>query len=313
MSALQTDCQTVLQRCLIVCSLSVGLVGGNQVIGQEAAFDGAALSRKVEELRSKIADLERLLNASDPVATSAQFDRKKSSGLMPSGSMRKMRGMKSTLGKESPGGSQGMSKGMMGARKMEGASKASKGRGKQGMRMMGGRSTMMDRMSDKKAGRLAMMGKIVGMEQPVSALPGFAGASHIYHIGATGFYLDHGQHIELTRKQEASLSRIREQSMLVQATFDRRLSESDQQLWDLTGADQPDATKIEAKVREIEKLRGDKQIAFIRSVGEAAAILTNEQRQILIGFPLSGEAVPTYPASQGTDSRGQADPEPSLE
>ena len=33
-----------------------------------------------------------------------------------------------------------------------------------------------------------------GMSMP-SALPGFPGQSHLYHIGATGFFLDHPEHI----------------------------------------------------------------------------------------------------------------------
>jgi Spy/CpxP family protein refolding chaperone len=55
-------------------------------------------------------------------------------------------------------------------------------------------------------------------------------------------------------------------------------------LWELTAADQPDAAKIEAKVREVEKLRGDQRLAFIRAVGEAAQVLTDEQRKVLLGF-----------------------------
>jgi len=35
-------------------------------------------------------------------------------------------------------------------------------------------------------------------------------------------------------------------------------------------------------VREIERLRADRRLAFIRSVGAAAAVLTDEQRQQLV-------------------------------
>ncbi len=50
----------------------------------------------------------------------------------------------------------------------------------------------------------------------------------------------------------------------------------------LTSSDAPDAAKIEAKIRQIEKLRSDKRIAYIRAVGEAASVLTDEQRQSLV-------------------------------
>jgi Spy/CpxP family protein refolding chaperone len=132
---------------------------------------------------------------------------------------------------------------------------------------------------------LQMMGGMKGMgEMPMpSALPGFPGASHIYHIGATGFFLDHAAHLKLTTKQQADLNRVKEKALLDQGSTQRRLDEAEQDLWALTASDQPDAAKIEAKVHEIEKLRGDQRLAFIRAVGEAAKVLTGEQRKALLG------------------------------
>lgn len=40
----------------------------------------------------------------------------------------------------------------------------------------------------------------------------------------------------------------------------------------LTAADQPDAAAIEAKLREIEKIKSDARLAFVRAVGEAANV-----------------------------------------
>ena len=51
----------------------------------------------------------------------------------------------------------------------------------------------------------------------------------------------------------------------------------------LTGSDQPDSMTLETKVRDIERLKGDQRIAFIRSVGEAARVLTDDQRAALLG------------------------------
>ena len=132
---------------------------------------------------------------------------------------------------------------------------------------------------------MAMMGQMKGMGQMQmpSALPGFAGASHIYHIGATSFFLDHSQHITLTQEQQVKLNQIKEKVLLGQATFDRWISETEQELWVLTSSDTPAAAKIETKIREIEKLRSDKRIAYIRAVGEATRVLTDEQRQTLVG------------------------------
>ena len=117
-----------------------------------------------------------------------------------------------------------------------------------------------------------------------SALPGFPGASHLYHIGATGFFLDHPQHITLTVEQQAGLNQAKQQAAFAKSTADLTAAQVEQELWMLTAADQPDAAKIEAKIRENEKIRGDERLAFIRAVGEASKLLTDEQRKSLTGF-----------------------------
>ena len=122
-----------------------------------------------------------------------------------------------------------------------------------------------------------------GPALPFSALPGNPGASHLYHIGATGFFLDHPQHITLSTEQRKALNQIKERAALDKSSADRKVQEAEQQLWKLTAADQPDAAKIEAKVREVEKLRGDERLGFIRAVSEAAKVLTQEQRMSLVG------------------------------
>jgi Spy/CpxP family protein refolding chaperone len=125
-----------------------------------------------------------------------------------------------------------------------------------------------------------------------SALPGFPGASHLYHIGATGFFLDHPQHIALTTQQQAALNNAKEKALLAKSTTDRAVEQAEQELWMLTAADQPDAAKIEAKLAEIGKLHGDERLAFIRAVGDASKILTDEQRKILTGFAPPAPAAP---------------------
>ena len=133
-----------------------------------------------------------------------------------------------------------------------------------------------------------------------SALPGFPGASHLYHIGATGFFLDHPQHIALSTEQQKMLNQIKEQVALDKASADRSGQEAEQALWMLTAADQPDNVQIEAKVAEIEKLRGDARLQFIRAIGDAAKILNDEQRKILTGFAPPAPAAP-MPAGRMKD------------
>lgn len=161
--------------------------------------------------------------------------------------------------------------------------KGGTGAGKGGMGMMD-----MDKM--EMMGMMGMMGMgksggtgAMGQMQMTAALPGFPGASHIYHVGATGFFLDHPQHVKLSDKQQHALNQIKEKALLAKAAAQRKIDDAEQQLWTLTSSDSPDAAKVEAKVREIEKLRGDQRLEFIRAVGEAATILTDEQRQAVLG------------------------------
>lgn len=158
----------------------------------------------------------------------------------------------------------GTQKGMqMGTKGMEMGMKGMAMPGTSGMEMMGGRG-------------------MAGMQTP-SALPGFPGASHIYHIGSTGFFLDHPDHVNLTTEQQTALNQAKEKGLLEQSSFQRKIDDAEQELWTLTSSDKPEASKIDAKVREIEKLRGDQRLAFIRAVGEAAKVLTAEQRMSLLG------------------------------
>ena len=129
-----------------------------------------------------------------------------------------------------------------------------------------------------------MMGQMAGSAgMSMSALPGFPGASHIYHIGETGFFLDHPEHITLSPEQATKLAKIRDDAMQARSDFERKIAAAEEQLGQLTSSDQPSFSSIEAKTREIEKLRGDQRLAFIRAVGEAAKVLTDEQRKSLLG------------------------------
>lgn len=229
------------------------------------------LSVQLRELRAKVAKLERALGESPqgkapPSVGAAAVGMQMGAGRQPSG-MGMMEhepmgmsgsggGMSSMSSRPSAGGSPCM--GMMGG----GAMGMTRSRG--GMEMMG------------------RMGSATGMPMS-SALPGFPGASHLYHVGATGFFLDHSEHITLTMEQQTALSRIKEKALLEQATTQRKIEGAEQELWTLTGADQPAADKVDAKVREIEKVRADQRLAFIRAVGEAALVLTDEQRKALLG------------------------------
>ena len=168
--------------------------------------------------------------------------------------------------------------------------------------MMDGMMSMMNSMMGGMAGTNANapMGQAAGMGPTsyLSVLPGFPGASHLYHIGSTNFFLDHPQHIFLSLEQQNSLADIRMKALMRRADFNRRIQEAEEQLWLFTASDQPNLANIEAKIRESEKLQGDLRLAFIKDVGEAANILTAGQRQALLGqLSAPAEVAPNLPAA----------------
>jgi Spy/CpxP family protein refolding chaperone len=224
------------------------------------------LAAQVRELQAKIAELDAALKQHPQMASPVASDT--------GGTGRNMMGM---------GAMKGMNSGTM--MKMMEMMGGAQGMSMDGMAGMGGMG-----MEDDEMEMMGMMGMggmkgMKGMErmQKAAALPGFPGASHIYHIGATGFFLDHPEHITLTTDQRMNLNDLKEKALLEKASSQRKIDEAEQELWTLTAADQPDAAMIEAKVREIEQLRGDQRLAFIRAVGEAAKVLTDEQRAALLG------------------------------
>ena len=126
-------------------------------------------------------------------------------------------------------------------------------------------------------------GGMATISGPSSATPGQAGASHLYHIGSNGFFLNHAQHITLTPDQKLTLNQLKEKAMLDRASEQRRIDQAEQELYTLTGADQPDDARIQAQIVEIGTLRADQRMHFIRAVADANNVLTPEQRQALLG------------------------------
>ena len=284
-----------------------------------------ALADQVQDLKAKIAQLEGALRHGNPTAGMGQATAASGgngmTGTQP-GAMTGMAGMGGgpAVGANPMGGMMQemgammqMMGGMMGGMKPGGAELAGMkqgGAGMPGMKMdasemggmkAGGSSGGMSGMGgpEKMGGMMGMMGMppgggMGGAGPMTAALPGFPGASHLYHIGGTGFFLDHAEHISLSIQQQAALNAAKEKAMLAKAVTQRKIDTGEQELWALTAVDQPDVAQIEAKLREVEKVRGDERLDFIRAVGEAAKILTDGQRQSLLGFqpPQPAPAMP---------------------
>ena len=262
----------VLASALLVSAAFAQTSDKHQHSGAASVAAPTDLGTELRRLQGKVAELEAALATQHREKYGTEI----ASGQSKMKSMNKMGGM--GTGKMS--GMQGMSQDS--DSQMSGMGMGMMGQGMGGMEMM-------SKMKGKK-GAMGMMGmnpamssdSMAGMDMP-SALPGFPGASHLYHIGETGFFLDHPEHITLTDEQQKELNSIKESSLLATSTAERKIAEAEQDLWKLTASAEPDIKKIEAKAKEIAQLQVETRIAFIRSVGEAANVLTKEQRQTLVG------------------------------
>ena len=283
--------------------LLISLVGGyanaqsdasHQHESSDGVNKGGSLTEQVEALRSKVRHLEQLLmekqESSDSMKMGSgggmeKMKMMKGKGMGMGGSMSKTDGDASGGMKMGSGSGMGMMKMMKGkGMGMGGSMSKMEEDSSGGMKMgSGGGMGMMKMMKGKGMGMMGMMKGMGSDAMMISALPGFPGASHLYHIGATDFFLDHGDHLNLEREQIARINQIREKATLGGATSDRQVEEAEQELWELTAADEPEASKIESKIRDIERIKGEQRIGFIRSVGKAAKVLSEGQIQLLIG------------------------------
>lgn len=136
--------------------------------------------------------------------------------------------------------------------------------------------------SDPMAGLTTAAMPPAAIVAPPVALPAFPGSAHLYHLGSRNFFLDAADALALSADQRGRLGVLRETSTLDRAETRRKIEGAERHLWTLTAADAPDLGMIEADVREIERLRADDRLAFIRAVGEGARLLTAAQRAMLI-------------------------------
>ena len=146
-----------------------------------------------------------------------------------------------------------------------------------------------------KAGGMSMDKMPMKSGSTASKMPSAASGEppHLLHIGAKDFFLDHAQHIGLTPDQKTSLEKFKSDAMQQKAVSQKQLDVAEQELWQLTSADQPNTAEIDKKVQDIAKMRADQQMTFIHAVSAASDVLTPEQR---------AEAVKTANPANGAKS-----------
>lgn len=109
----------------------------------------------------------------------------------------------------------------------------------------------------------------------------------MHRFSLAGLALRHRQELALTPAQVDSLRKLGTDAQrdAIKRQADRRLAEVDLRalmMPDPADANKPrDLSKIEAKVREIEKLRADGRVAQIRTMEQSRQVLTPEQREKL--------------------------------
>ncbi len=268
-----------------------------QAPAASAAEQNRQLSEQITALWAEVARLQAAVQRTEPgkrVAPSAPTSMSPAPGMgMGMGMMNGKNGMGMPPGQGAmtpapapapmpSGGGMGMDG--MGA--MPPPAKPAMPQGGGGMGMMGDKAEMA--MPPAGAMGMCCMGEMGGMPgaaggAPSSAMPGQPGSSHLYHVGSAGFFLNHSQHITLTPEQRLTLNHVKEKAMLDRASEQRQIDQGEQELYILTGADQPDNGRIQAKIVEIEALRADQRMSFIRAVSEANNVLTPDQRRALLG------------------------------
>jgi len=131
-------------------------------------------------------------------------------------------------------------------------------------------------------------------------------APHLFHLGATSFFLDHDE-LALTAEQRSKLSGIRETAMLDYATKQRAIDHAEQELWSITSAEHPSASQVEAKLTEIARLATRQRMDHILAIGRAVAELTDAQHGLLATPAAAGlGAMPMPPGVTPTSANGSA-------
>ena len=126
-------------------------------------------------------------------------------------------------------------------------------------------------------------------ERRQGPMRGHGGWHHhkMHRFSLAGLALRHRQELALTAAQVDSLRKLGTDAQrdAIKRQADRRLAELDlrtMMMPDPADANKPrDLSKIETKVREIEKLRADGRVAQIRTVEQSRQVLTPEQRDKL--------------------------------
>jgi Spy/CpxP family protein refolding chaperone len=112
--------------------------------------------------------------------------------------------------------------------------------------------------------------------------------------------LEHREQLALTQDQATRLETLRQEFTRETIRRDAELRIVEMDLAALLEQTPADLGKVEAKIRELEKLRADLRIARIRTLEQGRTILTTEQRTKLQALLSGAGRSPRRPTTQGT-------------
>jgi hypothetical protein len=110
------------------------------------------------------------------------------------------------------------------------------------------------------------------------------GSSNIFYnemidVGTPTYYLSYKKELKLTQDQIKKLKTKRMEDIKATNDLVSRFNVANTELLDLLDEQETEMTKVEQKIREIEKLRADYQVAIIRNQNDARNMLTLEQKE----------------------------------
>lgn len=150
-------------------------------------------------------------------------------------------------------------------------------------------------------GRARLLGRAPELSS-AGELPAAVGAPHLYHLGAEGFFIERAAALGFTTQQEGKLSAIKEKAERTYGSAQQEIDQAEQELWNLTSVEQPNAAKISDKISEIARLGAEQRMSFVRAVGSAVAVLDDAQRAAVIAA--APAAMPSTPAASSAMSQG---------
>ncbi|HEY7651724.1 MAG TPA: Spy/CpxP family protein refolding chaperone [Methylomirabilota bacterium] len=122
---------------------------------------------------------------------------------------------------------------------------------------------------------------------PMHGHHGWQRRAHAHRFSLAAVALRHRQELALTPAQVDNLRKLGTDARrdAIKRQAERRLAELDLRTLLIPDAADPnkplDLARAEAKVREIERLRGDERVAGLRSLEQSRQVLTPEQREKL--------------------------------